>query len=274
MDMCRQAIFNLRSAEAFIDIIDKLVKSAKHDPRATWDDKMHNDGWGIVLVSRGPGSLAKLFYKSIKPIFDDDISWIRSIIGSGPISGMIHARKASDGEPKNVDSSHPHEVFVGDGFLYLVHNGSVDKLLIAGYMADEFGYKLSTGEISDTKALLILLSAIYEKTQNLEAALMELAQLSRNLGIIRTSLNIGVMHVSEKGEELFAASMYSRNTWSDERKRNYLDMYLLKDEDNIIVASPTLVDDYGLETGNKELLQPEFDKMIIVDLRNGRKITA
>ena len=273
MNMCRQAIFYVRSTEVFINIVDKLVKAARHDCRATWSDHMHNDGWGIIAINSGPESLTKLFYKSTKPIFDEDTSWIRSIVGPGPISGMIHARKASDGEPKNVDSSHPHEVFVGDGFLYLVHNGSVDKSLIARHMADNFGYKINIDEISDTKALLILLSAIYEKTQSLEDSLMELAQLSRDLGIIKTSLNIGVMHVSEKGEELFAASMYNRNTWSNESKRKYIDMYLLKDEDNVIVASPTLVD-YGLETVDKELLSPELDKMIIINLHSGRKIVA
>ncbi|MEM0155889.1 MAG: class II glutamine amidotransferase [Thermoplasmataceae archaeon] len=97
---------------------------AQHDPLLESGSELlpsHPDGWGYANLS--DGDLA--FWKSNLPVYESPIP----VIKNGIL--MMHARKASPGEPKGLFSSHPYHGTTQEIEIFMAHNGAFEKKGIA-----------------------------------------------------------------------------------------------------------------------------------------------
>ncbi len=106
-------------------IYKSLREVAERDPvlvreKSNW--LSHSDGWGIVTISND-----KIEHvRSSKPVFESDSP---ELINSGIM--LMHARKASPGEPAGALMSHPYVYSDNDYTVFLAHNGSLNKNVLA-----------------------------------------------------------------------------------------------------------------------------------------------
>ncbi|MEM0154183.1 MAG: hypothetical protein QXJ56_08010 [Ignisphaera sp.] len=247
--MCRQIIVignggSINSVR--IPLIRSLIKSSRYDPHSIAlfgsSDASHSDGWGIVRIILTPSGVERVVIeRSSKPIYED--AWAEYLeekrfpeeVG---VVEMIHARAASSGIV-DIRNTHPIETSTRMGYrLFLVHNGSVDKLGLLKRLGID-------GESSYAK--------IYSDTYFLAQLMASLIEYDISKGVVfdvarytRTALNIGAILVKDREIQMLVGSYYKVFDKPIER-RNYYKMYRAYSDSLILYTSSTLIDFYKPE---------------------------
>lgn len=274
--MCRQIVLigNGRGLEGVrIPLIRSLVESSKFDPHSSKlfgpSDASHSDGWGFVrVVLTGNGVERISVERSLKPMYRDE--WVRHIEemkvpeNVGAVE-MIHARAASSGVV-DVRTTHPIEVDTTRGYrLFLVHNGSVDKLELLKRLGID-GEGSYAKIYSDTYFLAQLMAQLIDQDITREV-IADIATYTR------TALNIGAILVKDREVQVVAGSYYKVLDKPIER-RNYYRLYRACRNSLILYSSSTLIDfyrpDLDLEwnevpNGLFEIYRLKFDEKLRVE---------
>lgn len=231
-------------SEYYIDLVKGLIGASEYDPysaRAFGEsDASHKDGWGRATVYVDINKTSLFIYKSLSPIFVDkpvDPLFRSEILRSSDpiVIDFIHARAASAGMPVNFLSVQPFEALTQSGSrLILIHNGSVDKDLLA----KELRGKISESVIkrySDTYLLTLYLA---EKIRDE----FDPSILKESKEFVKTALNLGVILISNSKIEKIFGSYYKKEVLAQEYW-DYYRMYMAQlDESTIFYASSTIID--------------------------------
>jgi len=120
--MCRMFGYVGDSRKDLERLVEALCMSAKKDTVAAslGMDTVHADGWGYALYSDSGLSVRK----SRRPVFEDDVDLPPT---DGRIYAIFHARMATDKKMVESRFSHPYCGDDESSFVFLAHNGSVDK---------------------------------------------------------------------------------------------------------------------------------------------------
>lgn len=236
--MCRMFGYVGESREDLLTLVAALRASAKRDTigeRAIAKLNCHPDGWGYVISSDAGIS----YFRSDRPMYEEEpaVPEIR-----GRAYAIFHARKGLDGTPVKRRFTHPFLSQSEQGFVFLAHNGSVDKARLAA----ELGF---TGEAVDSElALRFILQkrSLEEGTRQLEGY----TELNGGLDLL-------VLQVDKNGEEtrLLAKQYYRKEPGKPDLTRFY-QLYHQHLPGGEAVFSSTL-NDYGLSgtpVAGKELM--------------------
>ncbi len=273
--MCRQAIVvgDGRSVNYVRKpLIRSLINASRYDPYSIAlfgsFDTSHADGWGFIRVIITSSGVEKIsIERSLKPIYDDELVehiLMEEIPGDVGVVEMIHARAASSGVV-DIRNTHPIEVDTRMGYkLFLIHNGSVDKLELLDRLGIDRGS--SHAKIySDTYFLAKLMALMIEHDIS-ERIVIDLARYTK------TALNIGAILVKDREVQVLIGSYYKVFDKPIER-RNYYKMYRAYSNSLILYTSSTLIDFYKpeinfewseLPNGFFEVYSLQFDKKFVI----------
>jgi len=211
-------------------MVRALREAAAYDPygEALYGERSHDDGWGI-LIARLDGSAA-LHHRSTRPIFSsgsDPESAIPGWAAGAPVVLMAHARKASEGTPVDLASTHPVHASSAWGDLYIVHNGSFDRGKLDGLIGEAAPH-------SDTWAAAVALAS------RIRGGISR-RDLEWLLGAERTGANLGIALLgAAAGPQVIVGSHYRlRGDASDPDLERYYRLYECASDGGTIYASST-----------------------------------
>lgn len=245
--MCRMLIIIEEQAGALKSLrkqlYESLVKAAHKDPHSVRlfgeDEESHRDGWGVLSAEVGGEGVERyMVYRSLKPIFEDEIPW-NAMERRNPGAEILHARAASTGMPVNMFSVHPVEAQSPKGYrIFLAHNGSMDKDGLARAVgASETELQL----YNDSYFLARFLAAGLEDLSGGEALL-------RASKYTETAMNLAFLFLSPQ-EQLLVVGSYYRLRDKPRERRNYYKLYMGYGDGFIVYASSTIVDYYNPAPG-------------------------
>lgn len=248
--MCRMLSFvSMRKGILdVLELIEALVKASERDPylEAIASTSSHSDGWGCAIVYSKDGYENVLYYKTLRPIFEDTIGVkrvVNAIRESEYAMGIIHSRKASRGEPISVIDTHPfHEVSVEGSEFYLVHNGTIRKELLAKRESLPLNR-------SDTLVLTMYLSR-YPVSEHFKV-LREIACKE----LVKSALNLGVLVLNVKGGRYVLTSSYHVFEKEDPDREAYYKQYLVGGGEYYGVVSSTVIDYYLSSVSHEKIEQ-------------------
>jgi predicted glutamine amidotransferase len=225
--MCRMFAYVGDSTEDLLTLVKALRASSRRDTigeKAIPKLNCHPDGWGYVISSE-----AGLFYfRSDRPMYEEEqvIPQIK-----GRAYAIFHARKGLDGTPVKRKFSHPFLAQNEESFVFLAHNGSVDK----ARLVRELGF---SGEAVDSE---LALRFILQKS-SLEEGTKELEDYTEKNG----GLDLLILQVDKNGEEtrLLAKQYYRKEPGRPDLTEFYA-MYHQYLPGGEAIFSSTL-NDYGL----------------------------
>jgi len=150
----------------------------------------HQDGWGFAIYSdRGIS-----FYKSEKPIFDDEKVLPPT---AGKIYAIYHARQASKGYAVRRRFSHPFLGETDENYVFLTHNGTLD----GQKLAEELNFH---GDALDSE--LALKYAL--QNDSLGQAVTDLQEYT----MPNSALNLLILQISKDGgAEVFVKHYYKKD---------------------------------------------------------------
>lgn len=272
--MCRLVALMVSDFNLLRESILKLRDSSRSDPMGPSGIINHSDGWGLAIVRGSLRNGGLLYYKSTKPMYNDEN--LNNVIESikdpeGAIySGVAHALNAYDKSVVSELTIHPINTHVNDGEIYVVHNGVVDKLKVYDYLRVKYGVKVRVEHLNDTYVLALLIARIYDDYGELSDALSKVAELTRANNWLKSALNMGIMHIAAGDSiRVYVTSMYSREVLSNEKRRKYFNIFIVRSNSGVVAASSTLVRVYGLGSGNAEEVEPRQDELVFCRLSLG-----
>ncbi|MFP3235753.1 MAG: hypothetical protein RXR74_05105 [Nitrososphaeria archaeon] len=248
--MCRMLVAVGRfEAGELRSMVRALREAAAYDPygEALYGERSHDDGWGI-LIARLDGSAA-LHHRSTRPIFSsgsDPESAIPGWAAGAPVVLMAHARKASEGTPVDLASTHPVHASSAWGDLYIVHNGSFDRGKLDGLIGEAAPH-------SDTWAAAVALAS------RIRGGISR-RDLEWLLGAERTGANLGIALLgAAAGPQVIVGSHYRlRGDASDPDLERYYRLYECASDGGTIYASSTVVELHMGTRGCRALGNGEF----------------
>ncbi len=170
-------------SEDYENLFLALKDVAKEDPirkemHSSWVS--HDDGWGFVYYDDS----TVIHERFVRPIFESNIVKI-------PSNGILimHARKAGEIEPKGVMHSHPHRRSDRNYEVFLAHNGSFDKKIIAGMLNENLLNKQTDSEFF-LEFLMGIEGNIFEKVNRA-------LEITKEKEIIKTASNIFILSVEK-----------------------------------------------------------------------------
>jgi len=230
--------------------LDLFVKMSENDPvlnvvtGGKW--RSHGDGWGLagIGIARGErGVPAVLFHKSIIPVYDPYSLKILELFKSRilRLSGVYliaHSRLSSASEPYGERYAHPFEVRFGDtNYLWLVHNGGIDKVSLARELESLNPYYYTDSWIAAiylAKRLEQCVKTSSDLDNCVAEVYMSLAEYVKEGSALDTALLL-----LYSGEPALYATYYTRGL-SDPALEEYHRLYALTGESSWIVASSTI----------------------------------
>lgn len=190
------------SREDLERLVDGLRRAAERDTTAEkvpMKDNVHPDGWGFALYS----SRGLAYYRSNRPIFKEDVTLPPT---DGKVYAIFHARKASKGSPVKTRFSHPFLGQTENSFVFLAHNGSLDKERLARTLG-------STGDAVDSD-----LALKYALQKGLVAAANDLEDYTK----MNSALNLLVLEIGKDGgAEVFVKQFYRKEDGKLDKTRYY-----------------------------------------------------
>lgn len=155
-------------------------------------DPNHPDGWGYVNFN---GQLID-FKKFANPIYKSN----QPSVENGKI--IIHARKASKGQPLGALNAHPFHRSLKNSEIFMVHNGGVKKELL--------GVRVIEAEThTDTETFLYYIRDRGDIVKSLKEALMAV----EHKNLMSGSLNLAILNIDRDGRSrMFAYSDYSKES--------------------------------------------------------------
>ncbi|RLE93904.1 MAG: hypothetical protein DRN04_05435 [Thermoprotei archaeon] len=162
---CRLLGFYAKSRKFVEDLLDALIKASRYDhiaAKVIGSFDKHDDGWGCVLALKNDDYWRVLFYKSVKPIWEEDLSFLKSSLNFKYVAGLIHTRKASRNTPIDTFSAHPFSVVTADGStLYVIQNGGIKKKESWEVICEEYDFE--PDDVSDTFIYTLMLAKYYRQ---------------------------------------------------------------------------------------------------------------
>lgn len=227
--MCRMLLFLGKNDSNFISLLKSLEEVCRDDPLHDFEHKPfldHKDGWGYVDSGREFLS----FTKFLTPIFQE-----KQASFNGDIR-LIHARNATEGEPRSLASTQPFHLPLENHDIYFAHNGWIDKTKLTGKFSDEFRATRSDSEI--------FLSLMGQYTGNpLERFNAALEQVY-STGSLLSGLNIFLLSANRKTQE---RDVY---VYSDARNFDlYHRFYFVKGMEFSAVVSSSLLESRNFPEG-------------------------
>lgn len=182
--MCRMILLN-GNLEPYVEPLFSALKDvSRHDPLKTefnGDPYQHLDGWGYVSMSRN----SEIYARFPDPVFEaGDLHQANGLL-------LVHARRASVGEYKGIDYSHPFHLYDENYEYFLAHNGDFDKQKILKFM------ELNPADhISDTQAVFrLFMTGEGGPREKLETTLKTLNELNA----VRVAANFMVVAKERSG---------------------------------------------------------------------------
>jgi predicted glutamine amidotransferase len=195
--MCRLMAISGDFSDVFENLFKSIQDAATYDKylKELYGDEIspnHPDGWGFVNFN---GELIN-FEKYRDPIYEASPPSIKN----GSL--MIHARKASKGQPLGALNAHPFHRSLKNSEIFMVHNGGVKKELL----------KVKDIEVethTDTETFLFSIRDKGEIVQSLKDAL----KMVDHKELMSGALNLAIMDIDRKGiSRMFAYSDYSKES--------------------------------------------------------------
>lgn len=204
--MCRFLAITGNYLDDFPGIFKSLQDVAEYD-RLFYDiygkemDPNHPDGWGYVNFSGDTIDLKKF----ADPVFKSS----QPSIKNGDL--IIHARKASKGQPLGALNAHPFSRSFRNSEMFMVHNGGVKKELLGVRMIEADTH-------TDTETFLYFIKDRGDTVKSLKEALAAV----EHKNLMSGSLNLAILNVDRNGRSrMFAYSDYSR-------ENEYIKLYFVK----------------------------------------------
>ncbi|WP_198002051.1 class II glutamine amidotransferase [Caldivirga maquilingensis] len=268
--MCRFAALTVSDPVLVKETLLKLKEAARVDPMGPSGVVDHSDGWGLAVMQGNPRDGVLTLYKATKPIYSDSSfnTMLELITQSKGVvySGVVHVLNADDKSVVNTITVHPVNAQVSDGELYLVHNGVVDKFKVYEYLRSKYGVRLRVELMNDTYVLAQLLARIYDDTGDLSHVLSRLAGLIRDGNWLKSALNTGILLIKPSAVNVYVTSMYSSSVLSNEKRRKYYNLFMIKSSLGAVMASSTLIKAYGLGNGTVDEVEPKGNELIQCEL--------
>lgn len=206
--VCRLALYvSLNRLNGFKDLLRGFVEASVNDfvlDSFRRGRRSHDHGWGFAYVYRYLNDLGSMYFRTSLPIKTSVIDVRRAIAIPRLfdwIAMVLHSRLTS-GEPIDISSAHPFYVHIpGRLSLWLVHNGAVDKKMLAG--------SLSMDSLRDMYADSYFL-AHWIANSMVEPSLesfVEAVEKLISMGVVRTSLNMAAILVSERDRDVTAIAV-------------------------------------------------------------------
>ncbi len=183
-------------------LVSALRKAAEKDTtaeRVPLKEIVHPDGWGFALYS----NRGMAYYRSDQPIFKENVILPPT---DGKVYAIFHARKASKGNPVKTRFSHPFFGTTENSFIFLAHNGSLDKERLARTLG-------LTGDAIDSE-----LALKYAMQKGLAATSNDLEDYTK----MNSALNLLVLEIrKDGGEEVFLKQFYRKEGGKLDKTRYY-----------------------------------------------------
>ncbi len=227
------------------DLQESLMRAAAGDRLSSSKNVQHKDGWGGVWLS---GEEQK-YYRTTRPIFEDQSA--RNFFDSKSVTiwGLSHARAAAKGEPiRNPLDSHPFAVHCGEDLLYITHNGHIAKERISSSLG------IDPLHLNDTEVFALLVANMEGDVQTrLERATRAVSESGGDQG----GLNLLALRVSHDG----TTDIRFYSDFPDSDKELYYSLYVARFENGAAVMSSTVALEAGLIGAHGEVLNPNLEKV-------------
>jgi len=243
--MCRILISSRKASKLYNiypDLVSSLIKASRYDEYEfkLYGSTSHKDGWGRLNIQALDGSLSISIHKSLRPIYVDKPTIrlapypFEEYLENTYIIDFMHSRASSRGMPINIFSVQPFYATTEAGYkLYLIHNGKVDKEVLADELdisKDSSLYKL----YSDSYILTLYITKISSGEIK--------PDIVKNLvKYTSTALNIGVILVTDNYIDMLIGSYYIGGDKPKEA-RDYYKLYFIDGDDMMVYLSSTLID--------------------------------
>lgn len=232
--MCRLLAVTGDFSDVFGNLFRSIQDAATYDKhlKELYRDEInpnHPDGWGFVNFNGEEIN----FEKFRDPIYEASPPSVKN----GNL--MIHARKASKGQPLGALNAHPFHRSLKNSEIFMVHNGGVKKELLKVK-------EIEIGTHTDTETFLFSIRDRGEIVQSLRDAL----KMVDHKELMSGALNIAIMDIDRKGfSRMFAYSDYSKES-------EYIKLYYIESKKWNGVFSSTIVESIHFpDYEHKEILK-------------------
>lgn len=239
--MCRLALYSGMVDSALLRLtvksfrlstqFDMILDSFRRGRRS------HNHGWGLACVAMKFNELFVMHFKTSLPLLSEDFKSLLRAISRDVwwMHLLLHSRLTSS-EPINVHNAHPfHTSKVGAYSIWLAHNGSVNKQVLA----EKLGLLHLVNQYADSYFITQWLGkTVGEAEPN---ALLDSLKSLIEMNIVKTALNVIGIVLSESSNHVFS---FALNYVSQEGQSlaEYYRLYKLlnSEKTSLVVASSTV----------------------------------
>mgnify|MGYP001772516337 CR=1 FL=1 len=215
--MCRLLAFDVKE-KLDEEIVNAFVKAAKNDIYFKYVS--HSHGWGIAAIIEKNGKYRVLYYRSIEPIYEDEMFYqLVSLLKGDRITGIVHARKAGKEFLIGLRHNHPYHLKTRTHDLYFAHNGSINRK----------AFSQPDYPSTDSYLFFLELSKLLEN-MSVESAY---SQLITQLGKYSSSLNSALLTFNDvEGPQVYFAYYYNK-----ERIKEIEEYYKIYRYENYVFSS-------------------------------------
>ncbi|BCU69412.1 class II glutamine amidotransferase [Stygiolobus caldivivus] len=195
--MCRLLAFNTKE-RVDTDVIRAFVDAARNDVYFRYVS--HSHGWGIAAIVEKEGKQRIIYYKSVEPIYEDDMFYniVESLKGNR-IIGIVHARKAGKEFLIGLRHNHPYHLKIRSHDLYFAHNGSINRKAF------------EHPDYPSTDSYLFFLELVKNVENSPISIEKAYSKLILELGRYSSSLNSALLTFNEvEGPEVYFAHYYNK----------------------------------------------------------------
>lgn len=217
--------------------------------------RVHGHGWGIAYVYELFNAMGFMLYKTSLPISANIISSLPIPRYFDWILMILHSRLTSK-EPIDLLNTHPHYFNrPGEISIWLVHNGSVDKQIIA----KELGMPQLINKYSDSYFLTQFIGKnLIEPTKE---SVIDTIKSVIELNIVKSALNIAAIVLDENNKRAIGLAV----NYVDEKAMdmfNYYRLYKMDIESNLVIIASSTVALY-MNKFSKFDIKPLDNKTIV-----------
>ncbi|WP_440059946.1 class II glutamine amidotransferase [Thermogladius sp. 4427co] len=227
------------------DFFNAFIESSRRDPYLGDVAKgytSHDDGWGIGSIGLARSKPSLIYHRSILPLFHThslhELYFIlRKMSVYDTIYFIIHARKASRGEPYGVEYTHPFKYEIPCGLVFFAHNGGIRKK----DLAEKIGVNPWTRVDSDIAGLFIARTISECGIDGLDECIKHAYETLAGYTIENSALNTSLLVLCGPQVKLYASYYHPKKPEEDDQSLSrYYELIAFESEDYIIVSSSTL----------------------------------
>ncbi len=276
--MIAGAVYSRKGMDTLFKLLDLLYRAAKCDeylePIARDSKHCHGFGYVVVVAKGGARAIHYARFDAADYLENEEescernlelmkkgIEEIKRIIdGAEKAMFIVHARRASRGEPRGSIHAHPYVCTVHlrnkPLQLYLAHNGGVNKYELAQQLES---VELDHSKYTDSNVLLIWLAEQLEQGKELIDAISDSTIYVKS----GSALNLGVLVYEPEDVRLYLVGyVHPEAGKNEDRKRYYRPFIALAKEEGLIAFASSTVKDLA-ESKGLPLQFEEFDNRVI-----------